>query len=139
MSQTTRQIKRGRDIKIPQSSGPPKKVGDEAVHKELGDRMERATTTASSKTLVTSIVPNPWQHLMSQVLRELVQSNDPPLSRVNTLGSGEDSMKLIDLMEHCTKLSELVRKRNERYSELKNRKRDYENPNLWWQCLLEQN
>ncbi|GJY88544.1 putative ribonuclease H-like domain-containing protein [Tanacetum coccineum] len=73
MSQTTRQIKRGRDIKIPQSSGPPKKVGDEAVHKELGDRMERATTTASSKTLVTSIVPNPWQHLMSQVLRELVQ------------------------------------------------------------------
>ncbi|GKD34186.1 hypothetical protein Tco_1249695, partial [Tanacetum coccineum] len=27
---------------------PPKKVGDEAVHKELGDRMERATTTASS-------------------------------------------------------------------------------------------
>ncbi|GJU29536.1 hypothetical protein Tco_1173125 [Tanacetum coccineum] len=27
---------------------PLKKVGDEAVHKELGDRMERATTTASS-------------------------------------------------------------------------------------------
>ncbi|GJU80464.1 hypothetical protein Tco_1282829 [Tanacetum coccineum] len=27
---------------------PLKKVGDEAVHKELGDRMERAATTASS-------------------------------------------------------------------------------------------
>ncbi|GJW71137.1 hypothetical protein Tco_0128054 [Tanacetum coccineum] len=27
------------------------------------------------------------------------QSNDPPLSRVNTLGSGEDSMKLKELME----------------------------------------
>ncbi|GJY76787.1 hypothetical protein Tco_0481903 [Tanacetum coccineum] len=40
--------KRGRDTKIPQSGGPPKKVGNEAVHKELGDRMERATTTASS-------------------------------------------------------------------------------------------
>ncbi|GKB09481.1 putative ribonuclease H-like domain-containing protein [Tanacetum coccineum] len=38
----------GRDTKIPQSSGPPVKVGDEAVHKELGDRMERAATTASS-------------------------------------------------------------------------------------------
>ncbi|GKG64851.1 hypothetical protein Tco_0665725, partial [Tanacetum coccineum] len=25
-----------------------RKVGDEAVHKELGDRMERAATTASS-------------------------------------------------------------------------------------------
>ncbi|GJY36210.1 putative ribonuclease H-like domain-containing protein [Tanacetum coccineum] len=41
------------------------------------------------------------------VSRELVQSNDPPLSRVNTLGSGEDIMKLMELMEHCTKLSEL--------------------------------
>ncbi|GKF16817.1 hypothetical protein Tco_0061735, partial [Tanacetum coccineum] len=36
------------DTKIPQSSGPPVKVGNEAVHKELGDRMERAATTASS-------------------------------------------------------------------------------------------
>ncbi|GKA54391.1 putative ribonuclease H-like domain-containing protein [Tanacetum coccineum] len=43
-----RQVKRGRDTKIPQSSGPPIKVGDEVVHKELGDRMERAATTASS-------------------------------------------------------------------------------------------
>ncbi|GJU30402.1 putative ribonuclease H-like domain-containing protein [Tanacetum coccineum] len=43
-----RHVKRGRDTKIPQSSGPPVKVGDEAVHKELGDRMKRAATTASS-------------------------------------------------------------------------------------------
>ncbi|GJR22666.1 hypothetical protein Tco_0971193 [Tanacetum coccineum] len=34
------------------------------------------------------------------------QSNDPPLSRVNTLRSGEDSMKLKELMEFCTILSE---------------------------------
>ncbi|GJW74150.1 putative ribonuclease H-like domain-containing protein [Tanacetum coccineum] len=46
MCQTPRQIKRGWDTKIPQSSGPPKKVGDEA--KELGDIMERAATTVSS-------------------------------------------------------------------------------------------
>ncbi|GJT79869.1 hypothetical protein Tco_1054211, partial [Tanacetum coccineum] len=37
-----------RDTKIPQSSSPPVKVGDEAVHKELGDIMERAVTTAYS-------------------------------------------------------------------------------------------
>ncbi|GJR15953.1 hypothetical protein Tco_0798605 [Tanacetum coccineum] len=43
-----RHVKRGRDTKIPQSSGPLVKVGDEAAHKELGDRMERAATTASS-------------------------------------------------------------------------------------------
>ncbi|GKD49746.1 hypothetical protein Tco_1278722, partial [Tanacetum coccineum] len=36
------------------------------------------------------------------------QSNDPPLSRVNTLGSGEDSMKLNELMEIYTRLSERV-------------------------------
>ncbi|GJS32060.1 putative ribonuclease H-like domain-containing protein [Tanacetum coccineum] len=41
-------IKRGRETKIPQSGGPPEKVGDEAVHKELGDRIERAAITASS-------------------------------------------------------------------------------------------
>ncbi|GJR27040.1 putative ribonuclease H-like domain-containing protein [Tanacetum coccineum] len=36
------------------------------------------------------------------------QSNDPPLSKVNTLGSGEDIMKLKELMELCTKLSERI-------------------------------
>ncbi|GJT61065.1 hypothetical protein Tco_1004598 [Tanacetum coccineum] len=41
--------KRGRDTKIPQSGGPPEKVGDEAVHKELGDIMERAATTALAR------------------------------------------------------------------------------------------
>ncbi|GKD83773.1 hypothetical protein Tco_1350612 [Tanacetum coccineum] len=40
--------KRGWDTKIPQSGGPLEKVGDEVVHKELGDRMERAATTAFS-------------------------------------------------------------------------------------------
>ncbi|GJZ42798.1 hypothetical protein Tco_0590053 [Tanacetum coccineum] len=40
--------KRGRDTKIPHSGGSPIKFGDEDVHKELGDRMEKATTTASS-------------------------------------------------------------------------------------------
>ncbi|GJT99379.1 hypothetical protein Tco_1109718 [Tanacetum coccineum] len=38
------------------------------------------------------------------------QSNDPPLSRGNTLGSGEDSMKLLELMEFCTQLSYKNRK-----------------------------
>ncbi|GJS02705.1 putative ribonuclease H-like domain-containing protein [Tanacetum coccineum] len=47
-------VNRGRDTKIPQSGGPPKKVGDEAVHKELGDRMESAATTASSLEADTS-------------------------------------------------------------------------------------
>ncbi|GKD96407.1 retrovirus-related pol polyprotein from transposon TNT 1-94, partial [Tanacetum coccineum] len=93
--------KRGRDTKIPQSGGPPIKVGDEVVHKELGDRMERAATTASSFEAE--------QDSDAQTRFETVsiKSNDPPLSRVNTLRSGEDSIKLMELMAYCTKLFEL--------------------------------
>ncbi|GKD21462.1 hypothetical protein Tco_1223165, partial [Tanacetum coccineum] len=94
-------VKRGRDTKIPQSSGPPVKVGDEAVHKELGDRMERAATTASS------LEAEQDSDAQTRFETTSKQSNDPPLSRVNTLGSGEDSMKLMELMAHCTTLSEL--------------------------------
>ncbi|GJT58196.1 hypothetical protein Tco_0993250 [Tanacetum coccineum] len=67
-------------------------VGDEAVHKELGDRMERAATTDSS--LETE------QDSDAQTRFETTskKSNDPPFSRVNTLGSREDSMKLMELM-----------------------------------------
>nr|GFB21720.1 hypothetical protein [Tanacetum cinerariifolium] len=36
------------------------------------------------------------------------QSYEPPLSRVNILGSGEDSMQLMEVMELYTKLSDRV-------------------------------
>ncbi|GJY40600.1 retrovirus-related pol polyprotein from transposon TNT 1-94 [Tanacetum coccineum] len=63
---------------------------DETVYKERGDSMERATTTADSLNA------------------EQDMSNEPPLLRVNTLGSGEDIMELNELMEICTKLSDKV-------------------------------
>ncbi|GKA28917.1 hypothetical protein Tco_0715162 [Tanacetum coccineum] len=47
------------------------------------------------------------------------QSNDPPLSGVNTLGSGEDRLKIMELMEICTKLSD--RKKKARTPQLKRR------------------
>nr|GEU73598.1 hypothetical protein [Tanacetum cinerariifolium] len=37
-----------KDTQVPQPSGPTKSVTDEVVHKELGDRLVRAATTASS-------------------------------------------------------------------------------------------
>ncbi|GJW32162.1 putative ribonuclease H-like domain-containing protein [Tanacetum coccineum] len=111
-------VKRGRDTKIPQSSGPPVKVGDEAVHKELGDRMERAATTASSLEAEQDSGSGP--RCQDTILGDVdaqtrfettsKQSNDPPLSRGYTLGSGEDSMKLLELMELCTKLSKMLHK-----------------------------
>ncbi|GKD95327.1 hypothetical protein Tco_1375164 [Tanacetum coccineum] len=102
------------------------------------DRMERAATTASSleaeqdsdninriQSIATLNEPLPQgtgsgsgpkcqdtilRAAEAQIQFETAskQSNDPPLSRVNTLGSGEDSMKLNELMELCTKLSEWI-------------------------------
>ncbi|GJZ50967.1 hypothetical protein Tco_0605482 [Tanacetum coccineum] len=94
---------------------------------ELGDRMERAATTASSLEAEQDSGSGPRCQdtilggVDAQTRFETTskQSNDPPLLRVNTLGSREDSMKLMELMAHCTKLFELVRKRKERYSEMK--------------------
>ncbi|GKD63343.1 hypothetical protein Tco_1305451, partial [Tanacetum coccineum] len=93
-------VKRGRDTKIPQCSGPPIKVGDEAVHKELGDIMERAATTASSLEAEQDSGSGPrcQDTILGGVDAQTrfgttsKSSNDPPLSKVNTFGSGEDSM-----------------------------------------------
>ncbi|GJT94435.1 hypothetical protein Tco_1089953, partial [Tanacetum coccineum] len=118
---------------IPQSSEPTTLVADEAVHKERGDSVERAATTATSldaeniyRTQSTAMPNDPLPKGMgsggrprrqetmgdrpAQTRFEILfkQSNDPPLSRVNTLGSGDDNMKLKELMELCTKLSERV-------------------------------
>ncbi|GKB42524.1 hypothetical protein Tco_0887466, partial [Tanacetum coccineum] len=45
------------------------------------------------------------QKLKFDLSLHLNKSYDPPLSRVNILGSREDNMKLKELMEFCTKLS----------------------------------
>ncbi|GJW68789.1 putative ribonuclease H-like domain-containing protein [Tanacetum coccineum] len=50
--------------------------------------------------------------LMADSLPKTIQSNDPPLSRGYTLGSGEDSLKLMELMAYCTNLYEFVSKKN---------------------------
>ncbi|GJX48479.1 putative ribonuclease H-like domain-containing protein [Tanacetum coccineum] len=111
---------------------------DETFHEEKGDRMERAATIASSlkaeqdsgniirtQSMATLNEPIPQgtgsssgprrqdtilgdRPAQTRFKRLSKQSNDPPLSRVNTLGSGEDNMKLNELMEICTKLSERV-------------------------------
>ncbi|GJY60143.1 retrovirus-related pol polyprotein from transposon TNT 1-94, partial [Tanacetum coccineum] len=97
---------------------PLKKVVDEAIHKELGDRMERAATTASSLEAEQDSGSGPrcqdtiLGDVDAQTRFEITskQSNDPPLSRGYTLGSGDDNMKLLELMELCTQLSYKNRK-----------------------------
>ncbi|GJZ17240.1 putative ribonuclease H-like domain-containing protein, partial [Tanacetum coccineum] len=85
---------------------------DETVIKEWEDKMERAANTASSLEAEQDSGSGPrCQDTIlggaeSQIRFKVAskQSNDPPLSRVNTLGSGEDNMKLKELMEFCTKI-----------------------------------
>ncbi|GJR51871.1 putative ribonuclease H-like domain-containing protein [Tanacetum coccineum] len=51
------------------------------------------------------------EHIEDEVANEEnvpTQSNNPPLLRVNTLGSGEDRLSLKELIELCTKLSNRV-------------------------------
>ncbi|GJZ99888.1 putative ribonuclease H-like domain-containing protein [Tanacetum coccineum] len=85
---------------------------DETVYNEWEDKMERAAITASSLEVE--------QDSEAQIRFKTAskQSNDPPLSRVNTLRSGDDSIKLMELMEHCTKLSELKRKESNGFEEI---------------------
>ncbi|GJX36546.1 putative ribonuclease H-like domain-containing protein [Tanacetum coccineum] len=129
---TPRRAKRGRDTKIPQSSGPPKKVGDEAVYTGEDDRVVRAATTATSleaeqesgnihktRSMATLNEPSPQgtgsgsgprcqdttlgdADAQTRFETASKQSCDPPLLEVNTSGSGEDSM------EHQDDLTDFV-------------------------------
>ncbi|GJX85323.1 hypothetical protein Tco_0336097 [Tanacetum coccineum] len=114
------------------------KRATETATKEWKDRMERVATTASSleaeqesgninrtQSMTTLNEPIPQgtgsssgPRCQDTILRDakaqirfeaaFKQSNDPPLSRVNTLRCGEDRLKLKELMELCTKMSDRV-------------------------------
>ncbi|GJX54049.1 hypothetical protein Tco_0282418 [Tanacetum coccineum] len=126
-----------KDTQVPQPSDPSDNVADEAVHKELGDSLVRAATTASSleaeqdsgnitKTR-SKATPNESSSLgttsgggprcqetigdtIAQTRFENVSklSNDLLLARGNTLRSDEDRLKLNELMELCTTLQKKV-------------------------------
>ncbi|GJS92858.1 ribonuclease H-like domain-containing protein [Tanacetum coccineum] len=96
-------------------SGPIDIVADEAVHKELGDSLVRAATTASSLEAKQDSGGGPRCHetmgdTIAQTRFENVSkhSNDSLLARGNTLQSDEDSLKLTELMELCTNLQQRV-------------------------------
>ncbi|GKB15991.1 hypothetical protein Tco_0849914 [Tanacetum coccineum] len=108
--QKTQKPKKPRkDTQVPQPSDPSENVTDEAVHKESGDSLVRAATTASSleteqdssnitKTR-SKATPNESSSLGT------TSSGGP---RGNTLRSDEDRLKLDELMELCTTLQTRV-------------------------------
>ncbi|GKE94665.1 hypothetical protein Tco_1579520 [Tanacetum coccineum] len=115
-----------------ESSGPPKKVGDEVIYTGEDNRVVRAATTATRleaeqesgnihKTLSTATLNEPSPQGTGSGSRPRCldttlgdadarnrfkttskQSHDPPLLEVNTSGSGEDSM------EHQDDLTDFV-------------------------------
>ncbi|GJY89463.1 hypothetical protein Tco_0504659 [Tanacetum coccineum] len=135
-TQKPRRSKR-KDTEVPQPSGPTTNVADEAVNEEMDDSLVRAATTASSleaeqdsgninKTQSKATPNEPSSpgtssgggprrqetmgDTIAQTRSENVSklSNDPLLARGNTLRSGEDSLKLNELMELCTNLQQRV-------------------------------
>ncbi|GJV54908.1 hypothetical protein Tco_1455913 [Tanacetum coccineum] len=105
ISSTSRRTTRQESV-VPQPRSPTQTlVADETVHEERGDSVERAATTATSldaECQDTILGDKPAQTSFERLSK---QSNNPRLSRVNTLGSGEDSMTLQELMVYCTTLS----------------------------------
>ncbi|GKE84462.1 hypothetical protein Tco_1558204, partial [Tanacetum coccineum] len=99
-TQKSRKPKR-KDTQVPQPSGPTYIVTDEVVHKELGDSLVRAATTASSleaeqdsgggpgcqETMEDTIAQTRFQNISKL-------SNDSLRVRGNTLRSDEDRIKL---------------------------------------------
>ncbi|GJR95751.1 hypothetical protein Tco_0267925 [Tanacetum coccineum] len=94
---TYRRTKRGWNTKVPHSGCSPKKFGDEAINEEMLDSVERAITTYVSLEAAQNSDninrPKPWQRLMSLILKEKFQPNEPPLSEGHTSGSGEGRME----------------------------------------------
>ncbi|GKF75509.1 hypothetical protein Tco_0224953, partial [Tanacetum coccineum] len=126
-----------KDTQVPQPSDPSDNVVDEAVHKELGDSLVRAATTASSleaeqdsgnitktrskatliesSSLGTSSSGGPrCQETMGDTIAQTrfnnvsKRSNDSLLARGYTLRSDKDRLKLNELMELCTTLQKEV-------------------------------
>ncbi|GJZ40965.1 hypothetical protein Tco_0587851 [Tanacetum coccineum] len=114
LKQRSRRPKR-KDTQVPQSSIPGDIVADEAINEKRNDSLERSITTASSLEVEQVSGSGPRRQdtmgdTIAQTRFENVSktSNDSLLAGVNTPRSDEDSMKLKELMEFCTKLQQRV-------------------------------
>ncbi|GJS44510.1 hypothetical protein Tco_0569553 [Tanacetum coccineum] len=112
---TPRRAKRGQDTKIPQSSGPPKKVGDETVYTGEDDRVVRAATTASCLVAEQESEVNTFgsredslEHQDDLMNFVALTPYDSPLSGGHTPGSDVGRPNINELMTICTKLSNRV-------------------------------
>ncbi|GJR70288.1 hypothetical protein Tco_0016353 [Tanacetum coccineum] len=99
-------------IRVYESS---KREKDQTIYEEMDDSLERAATTATSLDAEQDRSSGPRrQETMGDTIAQIgfenvsKTSNDSLLAGVNTPQSDEDSMKLKELMEFCTKLQQRV-------------------------------
>ncbi|GKC25567.1 uncharacterized mitochondrial protein-like protein, partial [Tanacetum coccineum] len=88
-----------------------KTINGEVQLQALVDGKKVIITKTSRKDIEIPQSSGPIEPIADDVANEEnvpTQSNDPPISRVNTLGSREDRLKLKELMDLCTKLSDRV-------------------------------
>ncbi|GKA16818.1 hypothetical protein Tco_0696655 [Tanacetum coccineum] len=95
-------------LPVPQPSDPIENVADEAVHKELGDSLVRAATTASSleaeqdsETREDTIAQTRFESVSKHSMNYLLRTS-------NTLRSDKDRLKLEELMALCNTLQNRV-------------------------------
>ncbi|GKE77787.1 hypothetical protein Tco_1543907 [Tanacetum coccineum] len=111
---TYRRTKRGRNTKVPQSGGSPKKVGDEAINEEMFDSVERAITIDASldatqdKGHTYGSGEGMMEHHFELTGNVPITPHDSPLLGGYTPGSDEGRLKLQELMTMCIKLSKQV-------------------------------
>ncbi|GJX74174.1 hypothetical protein Tco_0312769 [Tanacetum coccineum] len=101
-TQQPRKPKR-KDTQVPQSSDPIENVTDEAVHKELGDSLVRAATTASSLEVEQD------SGNINKTQSKATPNESSSLGTTSVGGpSDEDRLKLDELMALCTTLQNRV-------------------------------
>nr|GEV22228.1 ribonuclease H-like domain-containing protein [Tanacetum cinerariifolium] len=101
----------GLEARDPEPQEGPVEAGSiyEVIHKELGDRLVRAATTASSlaaKQDSGNITKTQSKETPNEPSSQGTNSGGDP--RGNTLQSDEDRMKLDELMALCTSLQNMV-------------------------------
>ncbi|GKE03433.1 hypothetical protein Tco_1395451 [Tanacetum coccineum] len=75
---------------------------------QIHAKVEGKTIVISESSMMRDLQFDDEDEAQTRFKTASKQSNDPPLSRVNTLGSGEDRLKLKELIDLCTKLSDRV-------------------------------
>ncbi|GKC29128.1 hypothetical protein Tco_1036422 [Tanacetum coccineum] len=102
---TIRRAKRGRDTEIHQSSGPLKKVGDEAVYTGEDDRVGLGSGSGPRRQETTL----GGADAQTRFETTSKKSHDPPLSEGgHTPGSDEGRPNFNELINLCTQLSNRV-------------------------------